>query len=256
MRFFRYIVAALALTATGALAGNEPWTTQAPRGTTSAHQQMAIQAAQVHTQIAETGFDVDPRTIDWKREANRDSPVSNVTAAVLRKTITGRYHIYQDPGQTKWSVRYYAQNGDVYICRAGGRGRHQEVRQHYSVTPSAFGLYGGRYWGLTKSTPTGQNALSWPLVVDSSTGEIAIFNYYRRHWKTQGSGWIQREYAPAFAKNCPKLPRVNAVSNQTGDTIQEIARGARPIKIQPAFANSSRTPLTAGMYYHFNPPVR
>jgi hypothetical protein len=38
------------------------------------------------------------------------------------------------------------------------------------------------------------------------------------------------------------------VSNQTGDTLQEPARGARLVKILPAFASSSRSPLTAGIY--------
>ena len=138
---------------------------------------------------------------------------------------------------------------------ARGRNKHKEYRDHYMVTNTEVGLSAVLLWGLTKPTPTGKNSYAWPMVVDSSTGELAVWATTNGKWKPH-LGWVQSEYAPAFAERCPKLPRVNAVSNQTGDTLQDLARGARPVKIQPAFASSSRNPLTAGMYYHFSPPAR
>ena len=255
MKFFRYSIAALALTATCAMAGNEPWTNGPPKGTTAAHQQMAAQAAKVHAQVGANGFGVNALEVDWSpQERNLDYPVSNVSARSLQNAIIGRYHVYQDPGQKNWSVRYYAADGTTHFCRSNGRG-HSEDKQNYAVTHTRFGLAGILHWGRTVDKPAVGKDHSWPLVVDSSTGEVAIFNYHRRHWKAQGGGWIQNEYAAAFAENCPKLPRVNAVSNQTGKTLQEISRGARPVRIQASFANSTRSPLTAGMYYYFNPPV-
>jgi hypothetical protein len=249
IKSFKYAVAALALTATAGF-GAEPWNSAAPRGTTSAHQQMAAQAAQVHAQVA---FGINPLGANWSpKDRTTDTPVSNVHASTLKAAITGRYHVYQDPGQKGWSARYYAADGTTYFCHAMGR-HHREEKRNYAVTHTRFGLAGILHWDRIK--PSAGKDYAWPLVVDSNTGEIGIFNYHRSRWKSQ-LGWIQSEYAPAFAEHCPKLPRVNAVSNQTGDTLQELARGARPVRIQPAFANSSRNPLTAGMYYHFNPPVR
>jgi len=247
----------LALTATAASAANAPWTGAAPRGTTSAHQQMAAQAAKVHGQVGLNGFGLNPNSIKWGKDGGRNFsfPVSNVQASTLKSAITGRYQVYQDPGQTKFSVRYYHPNGDVYMCLARGRNKHKEYRDHYMVTRTEVGLSAVLLWGLTKPTPTGKNSYAWPMVVDSNTGELAVWATTNGKWKPH-LGWVQSEYAPAFAEHCPKLPRVNAVSSQTGDTVQDLARGARPVRIQPAFANSSRNPLTAGMYYHFNPPVR
>jgi hypothetical protein len=255
MSIFRFMVATLALTATCAMAGNEPWTSGAPQGTTAAHQQMAAQARKVHAQVGANGFGLNPYSVEWNGNKSRfeGSPLSNVSGSTLKQAITGRYHIYQSPGQEKWSARYYGVNGVAYFCRAAGRSKHREDKKHWGISPSEFGLYGIQFWGLSKNKPTGKYIYSWPFVVDASTGEVADYNFHRRRWKLQ-PGWIQSEYAPAFAKHCPKLPRVNAASNQTGDTLQELARGAHPVKIQPSFANSSRNPLTAGMYYHFNPP--
>ncbi len=257
IKMFKYAAAVMALTASTGFAAGEPWTQGAPKGTSGTHQQMAAQASKVHSQVGQAGFGENPMSVKWKNsgDRNQESPLSNVSASALQAAITGRYHVYQDPGQTKWSVRYYAADGTTHFCHAGGRGNHVEEKQHYAVTTSRFGLAGILHWGSTKSKPTGTNAYSWPLVVDSNSGEVAIFNYHNRHWKAQ-LGWIQSEYAPAFAENCPKLPRVSAVSSQTGDTLAEMARGARPVKVQPAFAGSTRSPLTAGMYYHFNPPAR
>ena len=253
LKTFKYAVAALALTATAGMAA-EPWKGAAPRGTTSAHQQMAAQASRVAASGVK--FGLNPLSVEWNGEKNRfeGSPVSNVTRSSLKQAITGRYHVYQSPGQDKWSVRYYGADGVAYFCRAAGRGKHREEKKHYGVSPSEFGLYGIQFWGLTKNKPTGKHMYSWPLVADAATGEVADYNFHRRRWKPQ-VGWIQSEYAPAFAEHCPKLPRVNAVSNQTGDTVQELARGALPVRIQPSFTSSTRAPLTAGMYYHFNPPV-
>lgn len=257
MKFWKYIVTALAFTATGAMADNEPWNSATPRGTTAAHQQMATQAAKVHEQVGANGFGLNPQSIKWRKDGGRNYgfPVSNVHASTLKAAITGRYHVYQNPGRETFSVRYYAPNGDVHFCLANGRGRHKEYRNHYMVSHTEVGLSAVMLWGLTQNTPKGDKAYAWPMIVDSNTGEFSFWGYDRSRWKPN-PGWIQSEYAPAFAEHCPKLPRVNAVSNQTGDTLQELARGARPVRIQPAFANSSRNPLTAGMYYHFNPPVR
>ena len=257
MKFFSYSIAALALTATCAMASNEPWENGPPKDPTAAHQQMAAQAAKVHAQVGKNAFGLNPYAVDWNGKKNRfeGSPLSNVSGSTLKRAIIGRYHVYQSPGQDKWSVRFYGADGVAYFCRAAGRGKHREEKKHYGVSPSEFGLSGIQFWGLTKNKPTGKYVYSWPLVADSSTGEVADYNFHRRRWKSQ-LGWIQSEYAAAFAKHCPKLPRVDAVSNQSGDTLQELARGARPVKVQPAFANSTRNPLTAGMYYHFNPPLR
>lgn len=255
IKTFKYAIAALAMTATAGIAGGEPWANAAPKGTVGAHQQMAAQAAQVDARTAD--FGENPLAINWKGTGDKytDYPMSNVPASTLTSAITGRYHVFQDPGQQKWSVRYYGADGDVYFCVANGRGKHKEYKNHYAVSHTRAGLAGVLLWGTTKRTPSGEHSYAWPLVVDSTTSDVAIYAYHRKKWKPQ-PGWIQSEYAPAFAENCPKLPRVNAVSNQTGDTLQELARSARSVKVQPAFANSTRSPLTAGMYYHFNPPVR
>ncbi|ETX13648.1 hypothetical protein OCH239_09225 [Roseivivax halodurans JCM 10272] len=84
-----------------------------------------------------------------------------------------------------------------------------------------------------------------------------MYGWYRGDWISE-PGWLQDEYAAGFAKKCPNLPRASSVNNnQRGDTISEIAQGARGFRgFNVAFPNDPRNPLTAGMYYHLYPPAR
>lgn len=79
----------------------------------------------------------------------------------------------------------------------------------------------------------------------------------RGKWHPQ-PGWLQSEYAAAFAEFCPKLPRSGTVNaSQTGRTFAEIAKGAKPYRgFKTEFQNDPRNPLTAGMYYYLYPPAQ
>lgn len=249
------LAAVFAISSTSVMASSAPWEQQAPKGMSSAHVEMAAQAAKVHRKVGASGFGQHPSDADWGDWKGYASgyPLSNITASDLEAAITGRYHIRKNPGQDYWSVAYYDPSGITYFCNIASGSRRKEFKSYRVIAPTQFGL-AGIYHRKTRK-PSGKKLYSWPAVVDAKTGEIGSWGRHANRWKLQ-TGWLQDEYAPAFAKHCKKLPKVGKVSEQTGNTYQELARGARPIKVKTAFPGSSRNPLTAGMYYHLYPPVR
>ncbi len=256
----KYAAAALALSASAALAAGEPWSRAAPRDMTPEHQQYAAQAKQVKERQPGGSFGFDPMTTTWRGERGRTNthPVSNMSRAATVSALTGRYHVYKPADQNAWSVRYFAPDGTTYFCEPQGRGRYREFRMDRYVAHTPFGLYGTMHWDSNKestATPPASERWAWPSVANPKTGEYTTYTWWRGEWHAE-TGWLQDDYAAVWAEKCPQLPRSASVNNrQSGETLNEIARGARAYRgMSVAFPNDPRDPLTAGMFYHLYPP--
>lgn len=205
-----------------------------------------------------TGFGIDPSSVRniWSKERGRHrlTPLSNMAAPDLSRLLTGRYFVFQTQGEGDfWSVAYMDGDGKTHFCAGSRNGSYREYVLDRYVIRTTFGLAGYMHWN-SRSGRTPQpdlaNEFSWPFVAESSTGRVASYFWSRNSW-LRYSGWVQDDYAAAFAEKCPRLPRVGRVNeSQTGSTIQEIARGASPIRgFTTAFENSVDDPLTAEVFY-------
>ena len=257
--------ATIAMAASSAMAGNEPWNSATPQGTTAAHQQMAAQAHKVLTSVPESQLAPHPLSITWTNRYEK-VPLSNISKQELNKALVGRYFVYnmytraRDNSKNDWAVMYFAKDGKTHMCQSKGGGkRHKQVVYDRYLKPGYFGLSGMMHWGSRgyRSETPDHETNGWPMVGNSSTGQLAIYSWDRGEWKVE-AGWLQNDYAAAFAKYCSKLPRAGALNpNQTGRSISEIARGAHAYGgFKTAFQNDPNNPLTAGMYYHLYPPAR
>lgn len=254
--------AVFAISASSALAADEPWTKPAPRGMTVQHQEFAAQARRVQARLQLGQFGYDPLQANWRFQGQRNLtlPLSNLTTAAMTSAITGRYHVYSEIGQNTWSVRYFGSNGTTHFCESNGRGRYREFTMDRYVRTTSFGLAGWMHWDTATErtqTPPAHEQVGWPTIGDANTGSFVTYGYIRGAWQPE-QGWLQNEYAAAFAQHCPNLPRLSSVNNnQTGSTLAQISQGARAFRsFDVAFQNDPRNPLTAGMYYHLYPPVR
>jgi hypothetical protein len=266
IKTFKFAVTALALSATAAVAGNAPWESRAPSGMSAQHQQFAAQAQKVHASVGQAGFGYNPLQATWNYKGDRlpKTPLSNISVNELNSALTGRYFVYRaytGKRNDNWSVMYFAKDGKTHICKPSGSSKRykQEVFDRYVVNAS-FGLGGFMHWdhkGYRSKTPPKNERVGWPLVANANTGEVVMYGWHRGKWHPE-AGWLQNDYAAAFAQYCPDLPRAGSVNNaQTGRKMSEIAQGARAYRgFKTAFQNDPRNPLTAGMYYHLYPPVR
>jgi len=244
------------LGAAPALAQQAPWDGPRPRGMTEAHDRYAASALEVYNRLG-TEFHGHPgelhrRTWTWQGGRNALSPLSNMEASQIAGLLNGRYFVYQNSNRgSAWSVRYNDPNGKSHFC-VGQDGSYSEFTLDRYVIRSVFGLDGVMHW---ETEPNLETERGWPIVGNGQTGQIAEYSWDRGRWEVN-IGWVQAEYAAAFAENCPDLPRTNRVNNdQRGATIQDMARGARAITgYRTAFENNPASPLTVGMFYWSYPP--
>ena len=239
-----------------------PWDLPKPEMTT-VHQNSAIAARAVEEKLPGgnfTSLDLTQANWDYSNGRPRITPMSNMTVAELTSLITGKYLIQTDEGQNHdfWHARYYAQDGTSHFC-----GYNDIIRQYEEwtldryVATTGFGLAGTFHWDPkleATSVPPEKNG-AWPMVADSDRGLLFSYYYEDKNWIAR-PGWIQKEYAAAFAVHCPNLPRVSTVNNnQRGDTFADLILEATPVRgFRTAFKNNPENPLTAGMYYWLYPP--
>ena len=267
IKMFKFAAAVIALTASTATAGGAPWKTRAPSGMTSVHQQYAAQARQVQKSLAPAMFGFNPLQANWNYKGDRlpTTPLSNMSIQQLNAAITGRYFVHRSVytsrfAKNDWSVMYFAKDGKTHFCRPSGSAKYKEYVSNRYVATSAFGLAGTMHWdgnGYRPEAAPESERVGWPTVANSATGEFAMYAWGRGDWYTE-SGWLQDDYAAAWARYCPNLPRAGSVNNaQQGRKLSEIAKGARAFRgFKTAFQNDPRNPLTAGMYYHLYNPTR
>jgi hypothetical protein len=266
IKSLKLVAAALVMSASASFAGGTPWEARAPSGMSAAHQQLAAQAHKVHASVSPSQFGFNPLVANWNYQGDRleKTPVSNVSVNQLKAALTGRYFVYRmytTNHRTKdnWSVMYFAKDGKTHMCQPKGSAkRYKETVSDRYIDTSAFGLGGLLHWdhgGYKAKTPPKEQRVGWPTIAGNN-GAFSVYNYHRGKWHAE-PGWIQSEYAAAFAEVCPNLPRVRSINNaQQGLKLSDIARGAKAHQVKPAFQNDTLNPLTAGMYYHLYPPAR
>ena len=233
-----------------------PWDLPKPAGMTKVHQENAVAARAVQERLPEGSFShYDPTQVNWDDDNGflRTVPMSNMTVADLTSLVTGKYHIVAAWGRDRWSVRYYAPDGTTHFCRYE-HGQYREYRRNRYVVTAAFGLASMFHRELDDKRRT-DNTRGWPKIADPDKGLLFVYGWSGRKWVAE-PGWIQKEYAAAFAKRCPNLPRVAEVNNdQLGTTIDELRVNAMPVTgFRTAFENDPEDPLTAEMYYRVNAP--
>lgn len=250
------------LTATGVSAQTPPWERPRPEGMTEAHVRAAAEANTLMRRIG-SAFNGNPgdfhaRTWTWQRGRNAVTPISNMDAADLSRLLTGRYFVYNTEGAAPWNVWYMAPDGKTHFCIANRNGSSQEYVMDRYVHRVAFGLSGTMHWDPLRhgrGGPDLSKEYGWPMVGNARTGQLGDYFWAGNRWG-RNIGWVQEEYAAAFAERCPNLPRSNRMNNdQTGSTIQEIARGARAVRgFTTAFESDPSDPLTVEMLYWAHPP--
>ncbi|MCE6958086.1 hypothetical protein LAZ40_03320 [Cereibacter sphaeroides] len=245
--------------AAGSEAADKPWEKARPAGMTAAHEGFARAARQVQDRLPAAEFGMDPRTVNWKDKSNLSIPVSNMTIPQLTTLLTGRYHVFQDVGRSIWSARYYAADGKTWFCEPNKQGKYEEWVFDRYVGQTAMGLAGIFHWDPTiqkTARPDLGWSYAWPMVANAQTGEVSVFRRVKNVFVAQ-PGWIQEDYAAAFAEKCPQLPRVSKVNqNQLGRTFKQLAGNAHPVRgFRTSFPNDPRKPLTGEMYYWLNVPL-
>jgi hypothetical protein len=257
------LIAALLLGAAPANAQQAPWDAPKPRGMTQAHERYAASTLEVYNRIGDA-FNGSPngfhrRIWTWQGGRNQITPVSNMDSASLTELLNGRYLVHQDSTRgNMWSVRYHDPSGKTHFCVGERDGSWSEFTLDRYVNRTAFGLSGVFHWGANASKsarPDLNQEYAWPVVANSRTGQISEYYWEKNRWVSL-LGWVQSDYAAAFAEKCPQLPRVSRVNNnQRGDTIEDIAQGARAVTgFRTAFDNDPANPLTVGMFYWAHPP--
>ena len=236
------------------------WNIPKPAEMTDEHRNSAIEARQVQESLPDGRFGFDPIRVDWDymNGTHRMSPMSNMTQASLTSLTNGKYFIFADKGQDRWSVGYFAPDDTTsHFCQYRN-GRYEEWTIDRYIRPANFGLAGILYWDPKKrpATPVpSKDVRGWPRVADSDKGLLYSYNWNGKKWGIE-RGWIQKEYAAAFAEKCPNLPRTSAVNNnQLGETLSDLIPEATAIRgFRTAFKNDPEDPLTASMYYWLYPP--
>lgn len=260
--FWKALIVATVMTGTAASAQTPPWERPRPEGMTEAHERYAADANTLMGRIGDA-FNGNPgdfhaRTWTWQRGRNYVTPVSNMDGADLTRLLNGRYFVHGIDGSNAWNVWYMDPSGVTHFCIANRNGTSREYTLDRYVSRTGFGLSGTFHWDPRRERtprPDLSQEYGWPFVGDARTGQVASYSWDRNRWIRE-IGWVQDEYAAAFAERCPNLPRVAQVNNdQIGATIQEIARGARPVRgFRTAFESDPADPLTVEMLYWAHPP--
>jgi hypothetical protein len=245
-----------------AIAQQAPWDGPRPQGMTGAHERYAASALEAYNRLGRD-FNGNPKDFNqniwtWQGNRNAMSPISNMDTATINAIMTGRYYVKEQYNAPQsWSVVYHAPDGVSHFCIARPNGTYLEYTLDRYVLRTVFGLSGLKYWDPeTKRTrrPNLRRSYAWPMVGDSRTGRIADYGWNDGRW-TGNIGWVQSEYAAAFAERCPRLPRVAEINTaQTGQTIDQLRRNARPVGFRTAFESDPADPLKVGMFYWAHPP--
>jgi hypothetical protein len=259
---FRAIAVTAALLVAGAAAAQEPWNGPRPSGMTQAHDRYAASAFEAYSRLGRD-FNGNPGDFHseiwtWMGNRNQLTPISNMDSSTISSVMTGRYYVKSEHQAPEyWSVIYHAPDGVSHFCLARPNGSYLEYTLDRYVARTAFGLSGFLFWDPeTERTrrPNLRRAYGWPMVGDGRTGRIADYGWNQGRW-TRDIGWVQSEYAAAFAEHCPNLPRVPEVNTeQTGRSIEGLRRNARPVGFPTSFESDPADPLTAGMFYWAYPP--
>ena len=236
-------------------ADTPPWDLPKPKGMTDIHQDNIMAARVMQKRLPKGGFGYyDPVKAPWdlNNGINRTIPMSNMTIAGLTSLINGKYHIRKVADQDLWSVRYYAPDGVTHFC-GYKNGEYREWTTERYVSRTSFGIAG--IFHSNEGSQARKKNKGWPFVADSDRGLLFSYFWTNNQWVAQ-PGWVQKEYAAAFAEHCPNLPRVTKVNNnQLGDTFSDLMREATPIRgFSTAFKNDPEDPFTASMYYWSYPP--
>ena len=232
-----------------------PWDLPKPIEMTDEHRNSAIDAREVEKRLPDGSFGYDPTQTNWnyQKDRNRTLPVSNMTVAGLTSLINGKYHIRKLAGQDRWFVAYYAPDNTTHFCEYENGGYLEWKLDRY-VRPASFGLAGIFHWHPKDKAPS-KDTRGWPFVGDSDKGLLYSYGWINDEWVVD-PGWIQKEYAAAFAEECPQLPRVSTINNnQLGKTFADLIPEATPVRgFSTAFKNNPEDPMTAEMYYWSYPP--
>ena len=243
-----------ALSACQTTADTPPWDLPKPAEMTDEHRNSAIAAREVEKSLPDGRF-LDPTKVkwDWQKDKNRTEPISNMSVASLTSLVNGKYHIQKIAGQDRWFVAYYAPDNRTHFCEYEN-GRYREWKLDRYVRLANFGLAGIFHWHPKDKAPA-KDARGWPHVADSNKGLLYSYGWINGEWFAE-PGWVQKEYAAAFAEECPQLPRVSSVNNnQLGKTFADLIPEATPVRgFSTAFKNNPEDPMTAEMYYWSYPP--
>jgi hypothetical protein len=248
---------AAVFTAGSAFAQDKPWEMPRPENMTERHQDLAKDVAEVYKKLRpdEFGYSPDEAEWNWSNGRNLVIPLSNMSKAALTQALNGRYHVYQTPTSERWSVRYYSAEGKTHFCESTDFDWNQEEwsADRY-IDTTAFGLAGLFHWDKVKSVtpvPTAADSVGWPTVM-AENNLLYSYNYDAKSgtWIPFG-GWLQDDYAAAFAEHCPNLPRVTKVNNdQLGDSANDLLKNAKIYKgAKTSFVNDPVNPLTAQMFF-------
>ena len=237
-------------------ADTPPWELSKPKGMTATHQDNAIAARDVQKRLPKGGFGYDdPAEVGWDKRNSiyRTMPISNMTIASLTSLLVGKYHIRKAIGQDVWSVSYFGPDVTHFCNFTKGNYREKALDRYITSTP--FGLAGFFHRDSHRGPPSQKNNKGFPTIGDSDRGVLYFYYWTGRKWIPE-PGWVQKEYAAAFAEHCPNLPRVAKVNNnQLGDTFYDLIKEATAIRgFQTAFKNNPEDPFTASMYYWLHPP--
>jgi hypothetical protein len=248
---------ALSLAAAPAVAQGFPWERERPSGMTQTHQELAQGVQAYLDRNGMPHFQRDPKDTNWgwQRGRQRQKPVSNMDQAQLNALFVGRYFVYQEDGEgDAWSVRYHDPDGRTHYCLSTNRELGDEFVLTRYVKPVKFGLSGYFHKNMGQAL-TKDDEFGWPYVANAQNGQVATW-IMQSGRLSRSIGWVQEDYADAFSVRCPNLPRVGRVNTQqVGNTIQEIARGARPLRgFRVSFPNDPANPLTAEMLFWAHPP--
>ena len=237
-------------------ADTPPWEMSKPKGMTTVHQDNAIAARAIQNGLPKGGFGIDDlHDVEWDKRNSilRTIPISNMTTANLTSLLNGKYHIRKAVGQDLWTVWYFAPDGVTHFC-SSTNGRYREKTLDRYVTSTPIGLAGILHRDPKKRDTSKKNK-AWPIIGNSDKGLLYAYSWTGRKWVAE-PGWVQKEYAAAFAEHCPNLPRTAKVNNnQLGDTFFDLVSEATAIySFKTAFKNDLEDPFTASMYYWLYPP--
>ncbi|WP_128910854.1 hypothetical protein [Tropicibacter alexandrii] len=242
-------------------AGSAPWEKKQPAGMTQEHAEIAAAVNKRIQKIGREAFGWDPLDVLWKFQGGKRAkqPVSNMTATTVQKLFIGNYWIYGNPGKgggSDWSILYFSNDGVDHFCRRLNGKTHEFVNNRV-ISKTWHGE--ASFFHINPGQKVKRNELAWPMIYDSKTGSVAVYAWNKGKRKyLPMQGWVQAEYPAAAQQYCPNLPRKAKVNaSQTGSTLAEIAKGAKPIRgIPVAYKQNLMNPLTAEMLYWAYPPVK
>lgn len=232
-----------------------PWEGGQPKGMTQENAVMARDAQKYIDRHGRSAFGAMPQDVVWtdRSQKNTKRPVSNITAAELRKLMTGRYNIVIN-GPKKIEVRYLDADGIFHSCNiVEHKLKESQFRPVFNKSVAGPG-------GLFKPSPSGDDVgkdYGWPAIYSPTDGALDLWKWGRGKWHRTRT-LVQDEIPAYAARRCKNLPNTGKVNEaQYRLKAVEWMKGSNSIKGAPViFAHSALNPLTAGMLYWAYPPNR